>query len=795
MAEFSQAGLLNLLMGSDAVRQLLDSLWTLATGGNPLDQSPVYWNPAQSLGTNYQSTRRTEQLLGMFGSAIKDATTYSGMAAARGFYQNVMGYDATRAAQAAQAGSPLQSILTGLLVEPEAKQAARRMGSSLLDRRSQWDQASELLGRDQIRTDSNWSAAGSELISRVSRAAVDGDFSGLGIGTSGELAARMIGAGQFDRRGGKGGENDEQRINRFGSTLRQYSRSIASLKEVIEGPLDDILGTFEEFTGSNLVSTSTGRVNAISEGMRNVLETGIITPGQLYERSIDQYLAIAPYGGTRMLAASQTLVNAAVEANMPGVEGVDKVDFRREQLKLNARMLANGTAQSMGAAYAWWKDQHTEFADDMAARSAFADEMRAQGGGDFNSGIANYLKNNNISASYRNSAAARSAMNNPELLALAQHDALINGYNRRVKDILTSSGLSAELLDNVYDPETQQKRIQAALELGGMSQGDARNRAADIQRQIGSGARIVTGANNEVNALSMVGAITGGVRQLEQNRAATTWGMISGEQVSQTGVAGMIQALQKKGLGVATIGDLLGSAFGIDPRLIRADVQNALTNGDPEGATDRASAAAIQAIMKKTGMSRSQAEQYAVTAMKNLGAAGVIGALAMKTGGDLQIAGGQRAELMEDIAAGQFDYSLAKYGELEMTADQRDALYLASTTKQGASTIKREDIEEFRKTKEAWIKEGKTEGEAAQIAATKQSIEQKVKAQRDLYTQSGKEIDEDAILNSVKEDIQAAGGLVGDDVAKGWAKKAITDVPNENILKQIYQLLCSRLKN
>ena len=779
--------LLIALLQNDYIRSLVETAWRSATGGNPFGLSPITYDSSKTLATNIYNAERSNQAAIMFGGAIDNVVKQSGISASRGFYE-LLGYSSKEAARRATEGSPLQSLLTDFLTGPHAEAASKAMAYSLMRRKAQWDSRSPLLGtRNVVPENLEYGAEGSALINKVLTRALDGDFSGMGIADTGVIASRMLAIGAFDVRKG---ENLDARTKRFTKELSAYANSISTLQDVIEGPVENIMAMFERFTGSRMVATSTGRVNAIAQGMRTILSQGDLTEGGLATVIAMQHQYSGAFGANKMLSTSQGLVTAAAISNMPRIENLDPEEFAKASARFNARQLAEGNVREMGAAYAHWRTQHPGRPDDQYSRAAFADDMRKLSG-DFNQAVRMYNVQNNLGADWKNSALASAQMSNPELLALINRST-VQRYTDAVANIGQQYGVDLSALEGEYGRGKQQEIIrQALIKSGKYTAQEAGNLSGRIQNEIGAAARRITGEIDPTTALVLVGGHYNAVRTLEENLAESLWGSLGkyANYRQVTGWEGLVQTLQRKDFGAADIGSALGGLFGMDERVMRAAVDKAIQEGKNDADVI---AASKQAIMHQTGMSESQVDTYIKLAVQRRGAARVIGGV--RAADTSPEASQQRLNLMERVAQGKLSpEDASRYSHLQISASDWNRLLLESKMGRegGVST---EEVKAYDNAIARHRSAGKSDEESHQLGL----LELKARARKkELDTKaqlSGRKLTEeeyrtDDELKKIDVDYKR---LAGQDTS--IVGQVIQDNTVEGVLNRIFNLLVSKLR-
>ena len=563
-----------------ALMELFKPLIESALGKMPFGLDYHSYDPTQTLESNLYESRKYDTITRYFGTTrpgrgnplsqvsdeIRKVTATN--------INRMLGYGPIEARAATDEKNYVQDFLVSMLVDSKLKRASNQITDALYNRSVEWDPSAVFTApsSQEFPRARNYLTAGGVLLQEVLGGAARGDFGGMSMEDVGTVARRMINTGGFDFNGDfikpsskQSPGNIESRVQRFTSDLNQYTHAINALQDVINGPVSDLLDSFEKLTGSKLTATTTGRVDALSYAMRNVMRQGVIDAHGLASLTSTQYGFIAPFGGTLMQASAAATATAAALSYGVGIEGLNDLELGTALAHDNARRFANGTQRAVATAYVHWR-QKQRLADNADVKDSFIAAMR-KGGRTLDEGVNAYLRENAGDVGYlEGSAAVTSAMADPTFLAYSR-TTYVSDYRKQLQDIANAVAASNPKMDrgrivsaltSTYDPvRMQQNLVDAGL---------SSNAAAAVVNSVEMTAMNITGADTVQKALGVIGSAEGAVNTLTQNLAGDTLRRVRGVKRAQ-GLDGIVQTLMApesaKG-GPITIARLIKAYMGVD---------------------------------------------------------------------------------------------------------------------------------------------------------------------------------------------------------------------------------------
>lgn len=558
-----------------------------------------------------------------------------------------MGYDADRAAAEAKNTGGIGSFLSNMFIQPRVRAAAGSMASALYGRSAAWDPNAASTSAS-IEAQQAFMSTANAWIDTTLMAAANKQFGGMGIEDVGKLAGAYAQLGGFDTVAGiKSPQGKQQRITEINTELQKYAESVNMLRDVIDGPVEKILSSFEKLTGSKLVATATGRVSDIASAMRNVLMDGRIDERGLANMVASQYGLIAPMGGSLMQATAMATASAAAMNYGVRIGGLSDIEFGNALAQDNARMVANGDLRSIAAAYVRWRGKRADTAD---TKEEFLAEMRKKGGGSLAAQAQAYLAGQNIDAAFMGSALVTGTMADTSFIT-ATRTSYANRYNTARDNIIKRYGMGkyADIINGNYDiADIQDRLMQAGVDA---------NTASQVGMALGSAAMEVTGAATWQTAMATVGSAQGAYNTIQRNLAGDSFRRIRG-QISAGGFTGVLDAMMSGNGSPMSVARIIKAAMGID-------VGDLKTGG---------SALALKKIAAATGMSEAQVNDMFTTAA-GLGAVGESILFAQGAGLTPQQLVERRQRLLKMVESGKrFDGEdfgedlTASYADLEAAA-------------------------------------------------------------------------------------------------------------------------------
>ena len=673
------------------------------------------YDPTKTLEYNAEQALRSNtirnQLYGKFQDVSKGATR----TAITNVYRT-LGYDQQMAEDAAKAGEGglINELVDTFIVQPQMASAYSNIGNALYNRSDQWrpNAVYRAPGSDA----QNYWEMGRKVMTDVINSSVNQEYGGMGVKDTSRLAAEMIGAGALD---GTTPENQDARINKFKRDLRSYATSVHALQDVIEGPVEDILDAFENLTGNKLVSMSAGRVEALSNQIRNVLSHGNISMQELSGMVAQQYGMIAPLGGSMQQATAMAVANSAAINSGYQIEGLSDQQLNEGLMVDNTRRMMSGELRSIAAAYQHWLGTGPNRKENNAANKErfFRYMQRGEYSGmNLGDAAAKYVRQNNLSGAYMTSGLVTATMADADFLTTARME-YVDRFEKSIDSALT--GLSKEkaaTAKKVISSSRDLTKIQNEL----MHKGFSATEAAQVYHNLAENAMVITGATDERVAMGLIATNYGAVNQTRMSNASDYLRKIRGIK-PQSGAQGLISALltddKDNGYGLTRFfSAFMGMDYGTAEKYADA-VDRAAENAkkgkkgkDAEEAANKAVRKEIVKQLQDVGLTEQDAEMMLDQTMRLETTGERILNLQGKAGKNAKEVTKAKSDLIDYVHARHigigkkagFEVSMDKLKELtedlDISQQDLDALYLAG---QGMTGVTDEKVEKFRKTRDA----------------------------------------------------------------------------------------------
>lgn len=528
--------------------------WLLGKPGYGLSWTML--DPSKTLQYNIAQTQRRVQLNSALYGALNQAQGAVTDNLMTNFY-SLMGYSPEMARLAAEQGRGglLHTAAEQFLIRPQISDAYYNIGNALYNRSVAWN-GNTPYGQGN-ESAAYWSHGG-ELLQTVITNAANKVYGGMSVSDASVLAGQMIGVGALEEGGSfsKASQGERQaRIRKFSRELRDYASSVNTLQDVIEGPVEQILESFEKLTGNKLVSMSVGRVDALSNAMRNVLMTGNISTQGVANLTAQQYGLIAPYGGNMTLASAMALSNAAALSYGHRIEGLSDIQLSGGLAQDNARMLLNGRLRMSAAAYTHWRRAHG-YEDNQGTRERFFAQ---------NINPEDYIRTNGVSGAELASVSTTNAMADPSFVAQARMGS-VNTYRSlldRMVGNLTVSDDRRERIGKILNSTFDIGRMEEMLVKEGLvSQAEA----AEIGRAVGVIGRTAAGNSDTATAMGMLATTEGGASITMRTQGGSLFRKLQGIKGGVDGFAGIVNAFtgeDKLGTGW-DVGRMIASFMGLN---------------------------------------------------------------------------------------------------------------------------------------------------------------------------------------------------------------------------------------
>lgn len=724
-----------MLLADPAVRQMVRSLVESALGTPGMGLDYLSYNPRKTIDYNIAAEQRTNAMLRYFSTGQTNAYREILDAATTNFMR-LWGYN-TR-----QEAGWLAKLAGSQLIAPQIKSAAWAIGGGFYGHLDQWSPDARYgvggrAGVDAAAAVKYLNTANAVMQETLTTAAKRG-FGGMAIEDVGALVGEYARLGGYSNLPQNDGER-KARITEIQHEVQKYAESINMIRDVVDGPLEKILSSFEELTGSKLVSTATGRVSSIASAMRNVLADGRVTEQALRQLTGVQYGLIAPLGGSQMQAAAMAVANAAAMNSGVRIEGLSGIEFGNALAKDNAKMLINGNLRNVAAALVHMRGGREDTGE---LRDQLVRALAERGGGDIAAGAASYLRQNGVSAVFMGSSeVTRATADTNTITALRMN--YVRQYNA-VREGIIGRGTTEDkraILTNVLGSSYDSAEIQRRLMASGKFNAEE---AARIATEVGTSARLITGADSDASAMALIGSAVGAANTTERNLAGEAYRHIRG-QVSPGGFPGILSALMDSKTDAMSVARLVQYWTGIRPNM--------------GAGADRS--VIIDNLSRSFGINRKELTTLFDTALK-LGTTGEAILLARR--GFKRNAKGEATEQLSakdanearkkllDIASGKTSATYAKISEiaggLEISDKDLNRIYLQGRLK--GREITEKDLTDFGKYREEFINKG-IKGDVDERAARKVRLRQAVDELRAINERRDKPLDRKQFIEQVMD--------------------------------------------
>ena len=539
----------------DIVRQFLNSV----LGTAPYGLSWTGIDPSKSLPWNVASAERSRFIQGALQQATLNSIQQQTVNALTNTYR-LLGYDPGRAAAEASAASKgfLGSIV-GMAFAPQLQAASSRFGLAAYRRMT----AHGVAGYGRII---------GNLWEDTLNAAASGNLAGLSQTDAAAILSEMVGNGALES-GGMSKASMTTRVRKIKEELVSYAHSVGVLKDIIDGPVEEILRQFEGLTGNRLTSMAPGRAAVLAGAMRNVVYNTGASYQQIGLYTAMQFGLINPYGGN--MAQANALALSALGAVKSGyrIENLSDEQLSSALVRDNARKFISGELRRQAAVYVHWR-QSNNFEDNIYTKEAF----RQSG-----INVDAYIRQNNINSSFFASQAVTNAITDPVVVASLRANQFDKYQNRlRSLDIrgLTGKANAARIRDIIsteYDPARMQEKL--------IAEGLTPNQAAELARRVGAVARSSFNTSNVLEAFGMAATAENGLAVQRRELGNYALQQLRGQRMT-AGVGGIFDLLAKDPNSKIGVAALLTSWLSGDPREARKTegvVRQLLEKGDRAG--------------------------------------------------------------------------------------------------------------------------------------------------------------------------------------------------------------------
>lgn len=380
-----------------------------------------------------------------------------------------------------------------------------------------------------------------------------------------------------------------KRSDAIARDVREYSRALTKLQDVIGGDMNQVLDTLDKLFGSNATTLSAQRLNNITSNLRHSMTATGFGLQQMATMAGVGFSYIGPYGGTEVQGMQMANTAAYFLGAGISVEGVKSDIYGSSLLMHQANRMVSGDARYMAAAYVAYADANNLDVHDRGSYQKFVaalgdtsrtagslnEWMRQNGpqgaGASYYSAILNSDRTTNLIGEFD---ITMDMMQNDVMKANrargAQYKGLVDRLNKRLGSNMTVESLlggdyTAMSSDQVY--EAVMKSASAA----GMSRADARVLAAEasnIQRNTARRAFYgMSAAEAEQTMINAEKARAAKEASLFQDAMADIYGDALSllDEGRAGGLEGVMQSLMagKKDKEAMTVADVMLGAIGL----------------------------------------------------------------------------------------------------------------------------------------------------------------------------------------------------------------------------------------
>lgn len=311
-------------------------------------------NPNLSFEMNYQTAYNQQQYKALFDNVRKEQSRRMARTVVEGLYKS-LGYDDISAQYRANTtggsllGSGIDTFLssswnTGLSAIYGA--AFQRRYIENPDGRS----AAYAAGYQQL---------GDELLRMQFQ---EGAFGNANFADVGQLTAALISSGRYDdmRTADTTPGQMASRTRQIARDTREYTKALNSLRDVLGGDFQQLLGVLDNLFGGGAINMSPTRLQNMANNLRHAMTVSGMDIQNMATLSAIGFSYIAPFGGTE--TQGQSIANASAYYMGAGinVEGVKSDVYGSSLAMAQANRVIAGDARYMSAAFVAYVDAENQ---------------------------------------------------------------------------------------------------------------------------------------------------------------------------------------------------------------------------------------------------------------------------------------------------------------------------------------------------------------------------------------------------------------------------------------------------
>lgn len=312
-------------------------------------------NPNLSFEMNYQTAYNQQQYKALFDNVRKEQSRRLSRTVVEGLYRS-LGYDDISAQYRANTtggnllGWGVDAFLsnswnTGLSTIYEAA-FQRRYIESPNGRSASYAARYQQLGDTLLRMQFQ-----------------EGAFGNANFADVGQLTSALISSGRYDSIGAGADETPGQiaaKTRQIARDTREYTKALNSLRDVLGGDFQQMLGVLDSLFGGGAINMSPTRLQNMANNLRHAMTVSGMDIQNMATLSAIGFSYIAPFGGTE--TQGQSIANASAYYMGAGisVEGVKSDVYGSSLAMAQANRVIAGDARYMSAAFVAYVDAENQ---------------------------------------------------------------------------------------------------------------------------------------------------------------------------------------------------------------------------------------------------------------------------------------------------------------------------------------------------------------------------------------------------------------------------------------------------
>lgn len=230
---------------------------------------------------------------------------------------------------------------------------------------------------DKLLSDKAYAKSFTDLGNRILKNHLErSDYGSLSFTEVGSLAGLLIANGRYS------GDikTQERKLTTLESDLKAYAKDIEKLRDVIDGPVDEIINTLDTLTGKNILNLSTASLGSFAQSLRETMTTSGLSLADFGRLSADVYGYGSNYGETQAMAVQNAMSAARILSAGNSSADISDRDYANALAHYSADFMSSYTGATVYAGLLAFADKEGLDPYSEETQTAYIKALKANAG-------------------------------------------------------------------------------------------------------------------------------------------------------------------------------------------------------------------------------------------------------------------------------------------------------------------------------------------------------------------------------------------------------------------------------